>query len=254
MAQTSLARQLQKLAAPQTSLLKETKKRASFLFDPREAAALDTDTAYAIGTTGLEELTTLNEAFARFEENLFSESAKFLERAVKSKEENAILDGQIEEFLLLLSPHFLLRPAHKALEWLVYRFHVHEFNVDAILRCILPFHETRVFARALQLLDLSSKTSKWHWLHCLQKPGLSLTKTALVTQCTRDPGTLKFICEVLVAMAKGGEDFTTSKSASFGLDASSTSIFPPKISPELPLDDWLALEDEQQQRNISIDL
>ncbi|KAL3243168.1 hypothetical protein MRX96_002399 [Rhipicephalus microplus] len=202
MAQTSLARQLQKLAAPQTSAAQGDQKRASFLFDPREAAALDTDTAYAIGTTGLEELTTLNEAFARFEENLFSESAKFLERAVKSKEENAILDGQIEEFLLLLSPHFLLRPAHKALEWLVYRFHVHEFNMDAILRCILPFHETRVFARALQLLDLSSKTSKWHWLHCLQKPGLSLTKTALVTQCTRDPGTLKFVCEVLVAMAK----------------------------------------------------
>uniref|UniRef100_A0A131YTW1 HEAT repeat-containing protein 1 n=1 Tax=Rhipicephalus appendiculatus TaxID=34631 RepID=A0A131YTW1_RHIAP len=220
MAQTSLALQLQKLATPQTSLLKETKKRVSFLFDPREAAALDTDTAYAIGTTGLEELSTLNEAFSHFEENLFSENAKFLERAVKGKEENAILDGQIEEFLLLLSPHFLLRPAHKALEWLVYRFHVHEYNVDALLRCILPFHETRVFARALQLLDLSSKTSKWHWLHCLQKPGLSLTKTALVTQCTRDPGTLKFVCELLVAMTKAHSENAVALRPAIGLYAS----------------------------------
>lgn len=220
MAQTSLARQLQKLATPQTSLLKETKTRVSFLFDPREAAALDTDTAYAIGTTGLEELSTLNEAFLCFEENLFSENAKFVERAVKSKEENAILDGQIEEFLLLLSPHFLLRPAHKALEWLVYRFHVHEYNVDALLRCVLPFHETRVFARALQLLDLSSKTGKWHWLHCLQKPGLSLTKTALVTQCTRDPGTLKFVCELLVAMAKVHSENAVALRPAIGMYAS----------------------------------
>lgn len=202
MAETSLARQLQKLATPQTSLLKETKRRASFLFDPREAGALDTDTAYAIGTTGLEELSMLNEAFSQFETSLFAENAKYIERAVKSREENAELDSQIEEFLLLLSPHFLLRPAHKALEWLVYRFHVHQYNVDALLRCVLPFHETRVFARALQLLDLSDKTSKWHWLHCLQKPGLSLTKTALVTQCTRDPGMLKFVCELLIAMVK----------------------------------------------------
>ncbi|KAK8773577.1 hypothetical protein V5799_011890 [Amblyomma americanum] len=220
MAETSLARQLQKLAAPQTSLLKETKRRASFLFDPREAGALDTDTAFAIGTTGLEELSMLNEAFSRFEASLFAESAKYIERAVKSREENAELDNQIEEFLLLLSPHFLLRPAHKALEWLIYRFHVHQYNVDALLRCVLPFHETRVFARALQLLDLSDKTSKWHWLHCLQKPGLSLTKTALVTQCTRDPGMLKFVCELLVAMVKVHSESVVALRSAIGFYAS----------------------------------
>lgn len=204
MAETSLARQLRKLATPQTSLLKESRKRVSFLFDPREAAALDVDTVYAIGMTGLEELCALSEDFGRFEGagGLFSEDAKFLERAVKGREENAALDAQIEDFLLRLSPHFLLRPAHKALEWLVYRFHVHQYNVDALLRCVFPFHETRVFARALQLLDLSDKTSKWHWLHCLQKPGLSLTKTALITQCSRDPGMLKFVCELLVSMVQ----------------------------------------------------
>lgn len=204
MAETSLARQLRKLATPQTSLLKETKKRVSFLFDPQEAAALDVDTVYAIGLTGLEELCALNEEFARFEGagNLFSEDAKFLERAVKGKQENAALDAQIEDFLLHLSPHFLLRPAHKALEWLVYRFHVHQYNVDALLRCVFPFHETRVFARALQLLDLSDNTSRWHWLHCLQKPGLSLTKMALITQCSKDPGMLKFVCELLVSMVQ----------------------------------------------------
>ncbi|CAN8001191.1 unnamed protein product [Ixodes hexagonus] len=202
MEETSLARQLRKLAAPQTSILKDSKIRASFLFDPREAAAVDNDTAFAIGVTGLEELVLLNEEFAEFERTLFSESSKFVERSVKTKAENAELDESIEEFLLLLSPYFLLRPAHKALEWLVYRFHVQQYNVDALLRCILPYHETRHFVRAVQLLDLSDRTSRWHWLQGLQKPGIPLSKTALVNQCTKDPGLLKFICNLLVSMVK----------------------------------------------------
>ncbi|XP_029842706.2 HEAT repeat-containing protein 1 [Ixodes scapularis] len=205
MEETSLARQLRKLAAPQTSILKDSKIRASFLFDPREAAAVDNDTAFAIGVTGLEELVLLNEEFAEFERSLFSESSKFVERSVKTKAENVELDESIEEFLLLLSPYFLLRPAHKALEWLVYRFHVHQYNVDALLRCILPYHETRHFVRAVQLLDLSDKTSRWHWLEGLQKPGIPLSKTALVNQCTKDPGLLKFICNLLVSMVKAHE-------------------------------------------------
>lgn len=63
----------------------------------------------------------LNENFAQFEHGIFSEAAKLVERAVKTKSENAELDVELGEFLTLLSPYFLLRPAHKALEWLVYR-------------------------------------------------------------------------------------------------------------------------------------
>lgn len=47
---TSLSRQLRKLAAPQTSLLKLDKKKPSLLFDPLEAANLDRDAVYEIGT------------------------------------------------------------------------------------------------------------------------------------------------------------------------------------------------------------
>lgn len=48
---TSLARQLEQLKTPQTSLLHQTKKRASLLFDPREAANLDRETVLSIGNT-----------------------------------------------------------------------------------------------------------------------------------------------------------------------------------------------------------
>lgn len=63
MEETSLARQLRKLAAPQTSILKDSKIRASFLFDPREAAAVDNDTAFAIGKTNNE---GINDIFWRY--------------------------------------------------------------------------------------------------------------------------------------------------------------------------------------------
>lgn len=46
---TSLSRQLKKLAAPQTSLLKLDKKKPSLLFDPLEAANLDRDAVFEIG-------------------------------------------------------------------------------------------------------------------------------------------------------------------------------------------------------------
>ena len=47
---TSLAKQLQRLAVPHTqTVLDQDKKRASLLFDPKEAANLDRETVFALG-------------------------------------------------------------------------------------------------------------------------------------------------------------------------------------------------------------
>ena len=48
---TSLARQLERLAVPQVQAsLSQGKKRVSFLFDSKEAANIDRDTAFALGS------------------------------------------------------------------------------------------------------------------------------------------------------------------------------------------------------------
>ena len=60
---------------------------------------------------------------------------------------NKKLNIEIEKFLVLLSPYFLLNTAHKALEWLIHRFHIHQFNKDDYLLLILPYHESRIFVR-----------------------------------------------------------------------------------------------------------
>ena len=85
---TSLAKQLQKLAIPGQPSLRQivSRKRPSLLFDAKEAADIDIETIYALGTNGLEELINIDQSFADFETNLFQESCKEFERTVQTKE------------------------------------------------------------------------------------------------------------------------------------------------------------------------
>ncbi|XP_076758858.1 HEAT repeat containing 1 homolog l(2)k09022 [Xylocopa sonorina] len=199
---TSLVEQLKKLRTPQTSILLQDKNRASLLFDPKEAANLDKDTVLSIGQNGLQELTKLSEQFLEFEKTLFAQSSLNLERAVQDIKVNKRLDGEIEKFLILLSPYFLLNISHKALEWLIHRFRIHEFNKDLFLLLILPYHETRMFVRALQLVDLSDEADKWHWLEPLQKPGVPLASITLINRLSTDNALLKLICNHVITATR----------------------------------------------------
>lgn len=73
------------------------------------------------GCTGLEELLGIEPAFLEFQSTLFSGASLTLERSVQSKEVNEKLDASISLFLTRLCPYFLLKPAHKCIEWLVHR-------------------------------------------------------------------------------------------------------------------------------------
>lgn len=193
MAATSLAEQLKKLSVPQSSIYKDDKTKASLLFNPKEAAAKDRDTFYEIGVSGLQELIALYEGFRVYEDTLFSLSSKDFERAVQTKEVNQNLDQTIENFLCQVAPYLLLQSSHKALEWLVNRYHIHQYNQDAIMALILPYHETKIFVRFIQLMDIKPTSNRWNWLHFLQKPGIPLAKQVLYNQCATNISTLQFI-------------------------------------------------------------
>ncbi|XP_005320409.2 HEAT repeat-containing protein 1 [Ictidomys tridecemlineatus] len=200
---TSLAQQLQRLALPQSdpSLLSRDEV-ASLLFDPKEAATIDRDTAFAIGCTGLEELLGIDPAFEQFEAPLFSQLAKTLERSVQTKAVNKQLDENISLFLIHLSPYFLLKPAHKCLEWLIHRFHIHLYNQDSLIGCVLPYHETRIFVRVIQLLKIHNPKHKWFWLFPVKQSGVPLAKGTLITHCYKDLGFMDFICSLVTKSAK----------------------------------------------------
>ncbi|XP_008847310.1 HEAT repeat-containing protein 1 [Nannospalax galili] len=200
---TSLAQQLQRLALPQTdpSLLSR-QEVASLLFDPKEAATVDRETAFAIGRTGLEELLGIDPTFEAFEAPLFSHLAKTLERSVQTKAVNRQLDENISSFLIHLSPYFLLKPAQKCLEWLIHRFHIHLYNQDSLIACVLPYHETRIFVRVIQLLKINNPKHKWFWLFPVKQSGAPLARGTLVTHCYKDLGFMDFICSLVTKSVK----------------------------------------------------
>ncbi|XP_016409958.1 HEAT repeat-containing protein 1 isoform X2 [Sinocyclocheilus rhinocerous] len=205
---TSLAHQLKRLALPQNdSNLLSRRVVASVLFDPKDAASMDRSTFYALGCTGLEELMGIDPAFSEFQETLFSQASLTLERSVQTKEVNKKLDKSISLFLTRLSPYFLLKPALKCIEWLVHRFHIHLFNQDSLIACVLPYHETKVFVRVIQLLKIEDPTHKWHWLHGLQKPGVPLARGTLLTHCYKDLGFMDFICSLVTDSVKAYSGF-----------------------------------------------
>ncbi|XP_055354273.1 HEAT repeat-containing protein 1-like [Paramacrobiotus metropolitanus] len=200
---TSLASQLKALAVPQTSAFaRGVKKRASLLFDPSEAAKYDHKEILQISLEGLHDLQLLNEDFARYEDILFSPVSMEMERSVQNKELNAKLDENIGEFLRMLAPYFLHRPAHKALEWLIVRFHIHQYNVEAVMMMVLPFHDTNIFVRMVQVLEFSYH-KKWLWLEGIQRKGVPLQTPDLLKYLTKQPWLLELL---LTELAKRSQN------------------------------------------------
>ncbi|CAG2100463.1 unnamed protein product [Medioppia subpectinata] len=163
---TSLSTQLSRLRVPQTSAHKERRGMVSFLYDFLEAKSIDNDMHYAIAVSGLEALIRLDTSIERFGETLFNESSKTLDRSVQSREANQDLDTEVEAFLFtVVSKYFLLNSTHKTIEWLIYRYGVNQYNADALIASVLPYHETRLFTRLLQTCShVKVESSKWFWL------------------------------------------------------------------------------------------
>ncbi|RZF32205.1 hypothetical protein LSTR_LSTR004068 [Laodelphax striatellus] len=196
MAVTSLAQQLSRLRVPQTSQLVDKKKKASFLFHSREAADIDRDTFYSIGIDGLSELISIDRnAFEQFENSLFDVSSKNFVRSIENTETNEKLNEEIKSFLINCSPYFLLKPTAQALEWMISRYQVNEYNIDSLFMLALPYYETKLFPRLLQLINLKSSPS-WFWLQPVKKEGLPLSKTALFNRASTDMAFFKFVLDM----------------------------------------------------------
>lgn len=123
---TALASQLAQIRNSSTNPLDlKAQKRAhsrSLLFEPAVAATQDFDSLYHICYEGFQELCRLDSKFAGFADNVFSEQSKHEDRTQMTAAQNERLDEVLEEFLLLVGGKLLLKPALKAVEWLVRRF------------------------------------------------------------------------------------------------------------------------------------
>ena len=123
---TALAAQLATIRTNTTNPLDlKAQKKAhsqSLLFEARVAATQDFDTTYQICFEGFQELCKLDARFIGFANNIFSEQSKQEDRTQMTAAQNEQLDVVLEEFIDLVGGKLLLKPAVKALEWLVRRF------------------------------------------------------------------------------------------------------------------------------------
>jgi U3 small nucleolar RNA-associated protein 10 len=94
----------------------------SLLFDSRIAATQDFNSLYQICVEGYEELCSLDPRFTAFAQNIFSEQSKSEERGLMTADGNKELDNVLENFLILVTGRLLLKPAQKAVEWVIRRF------------------------------------------------------------------------------------------------------------------------------------
>ncbi|KAG0306063.1 HEAT repeat-containing protein 1, partial [Linnemannia gamsii] len=207
---SSLAQQLKKIGTADVTkgYEKATKHRASFLFDSKQAADYDIDTIYSIGVNGIAELKQLDNKFAPFEKTLFAESMKNVDRVLQSKEDNAKLDESITLFLRQLSPYFMLKPAGKALEWLIRRFRINEYNIDAIMHAVLPYHETALFVTMVSILQIE-ETSRWAFLRPVRKSKQPLDRTLLIQNMLKDRSLVEFVCETALQAVTRRTSFKT---------------------------------------------
>ncbi|KZV82030.1 hypothetical protein EXIGLDRAFT_357244 [Exidia glandulosa HHB12029] len=223
---TALQRQLAKAASSSAhaSLLadrgKRGKRRAqSYLFTARDADTHDLTVVHALGANGLARLVLLNSKFSEWEEPLFSLAARDTDRTLLDQDAVRELDDALNGFLVALTPYLLDSAAGKALEWLVRRFRIQEFNVDAVLRLFTPYHESAHFAKMLNILHIESSPA-WSFLVPFKTAAKPLPRSALVAEMRKTSQVARFVASVLpeALKAQAVSDAIVSFNASVFLD------------------------------------
>ncbi|KAJ7054756.1 hypothetical protein C8F01DRAFT_1162846 [Mycena amicta] len=204
---SSLAAQLAKGASLNTNALVDRSRRKateSYLFTGRDADKHDLDTIHALGLNAFRQLCTLSPKLDEYEGPLFSDSARSTDRTMLPRDELVQLDAAIDGLLPLLGPYLTEGATGRALEWLVRRFRINEFNVDAILALFLPYHESPHFAKMLSVLHLKPN-STWSFLIPFKSAAQPVPRPPLVTELLKQENSdaRRFIVALLPSAIKG---------------------------------------------------
>uniref|UniRef100_M4BUD0 HEAT repeat-containing protein 1 n=1 Tax=Hyaloperonospora arabidopsidis (strain Emoy2) TaxID=559515 RepID=M4BUD0_HYAAE len=207
---SALTRQLQALREAGAGSKRRT---ASFLYDQREAARLDDETIYNLAWNGLLELKQLDARFDELDADasvaaLFSRQRIHFHRAQSSKQDEHELNSALGKVLDALSAYFILDAAHKVLEFLVRRYQVHQYNVDAVMATIVAYHESSWFVRMVRLLHIHE--TRWEFLLAVKTQGNTpLLRAALVQRAIDDSSVVEFIFEAATRIGASNAKLTS---------------------------------------------
>lgn len=195
---TQLASQLRKIRVDNA----DSMDYSSILFSPSQAKRYSMQSIYAMGRNGIMELIRIDDTFARFEETLFGNKMASTDRGLLTDEENEEIDNQIRDYLFSVSPYMLLKSTQKTLEYLIRRFSIHTFNAEDFFLAVLPFHETTLFPRVVQICSL--KSHLFDFLASVKKSGTPIVRSSLSYQCMKDFALLEFILNGLRSLNEHG--------------------------------------------------
>ncbi|KAH6850152.1 U3 small nucleolar RNA-associated protein 10 [Chaetomium sp. MPI-CAGE-AT-0009] len=207
---SSLAAQLAQIAAnSRTSLnakaLKATHSK-SLIWEPRVAAGQTFAEIYQISHEGFEELCNLDARFAHYGASLFSEQSQEADRIQMNAEENAALDKRVDSFLHLVGSRLRLMPAIKAIEWLIRRFRIHEFNTATLITTFLPYHTIPAFVTLLSILPAKIPL-KYRFLDPYIRSLTAPPRAAIVQQATNRPELLSTISQYTLESCRAKQEY-----------------------------------------------
>ncbi|KAG9310969.1 hypothetical protein JVU11DRAFT_8847 [Chiua virens] len=216
---SALAAQLAASTSLNASLLQDRSKKRkteSYLFTGRDADLHDIDSIHALASTAFSHLRSLSPVFSSktvkfgadgsslsvdLEQELFSDAARVLDRTLQTNELNATLDRHIDVLLALLGPWLMEAPTSKILEWLVRRFRINEFNVEALLTLFLPSHESPHFVKMLSILHIQPN-SPFSFLLPFKSAAKSLPRSTLIKAMVSNTDVARFVSSILPTAIK----------------------------------------------------
>ncbi|KFY30036.1 hypothetical protein V493_02159 [Pseudogymnoascus sp. VKM F-4281 (FW-2241)] len=207
---TSLAAQLSQIAATSTKSLDLKAQKAahskSLIFEPRIAASQSFDSLYTLCHEGFQELCLLDGRFMDFQRSIFGEQSLQQDRTQMTAAENAELDKRLEAFLGLVGARLRLNPAIKAVEWLVRRFRIHEYNTAFLLTTFLPYHTLPAFTTLLSILP-AKLPSQYRFLHPYVRSLTHPPRHAIVFAATNDPTLTTLLNSYVVRICNARQNY-----------------------------------------------
>eukprot|EP01040_Poterioochromonas_malhamensis_P003538 gene3538-3779_t len=194
---TELQRQVAQLQSRNIQHQSLQHGRPSIFLTAKEAAAVDVSTVYEAAVTGLKVLIQYDNRFEKFLTGILHTSSVDIQRELKTREENDQLDQEIDKLLNLLSLWAFEPNAHLVLEYLIRRFLIHEFNTNALLKCMLVAHDTKIFGRILQLCKI--KESRWSFLSSYKESGAPVPRDYLVKRIIKSSWIVEVICNTALS-------------------------------------------------------
>ncbi|KZT53175.1 hypothetical protein CALCODRAFT_60703 [Calocera cornea HHB12733] len=200
---SSLAQQLKQTASLNAALFKNAvnriNKRDSYLFTAQEASRHDPESIHGFAYNAFLQLESLDPKFSEYEDDLFSEAVKMQDRTLLNPADNEKLNATLDSFLRLLSGHLFIEASSRVLEWLVRHFRITEFNLDGVMACFLPYHDSPLFVRILSITHLKENRPpvNWAFLEAFKKITEPMPRDSLLVAMEKDPALLRFVVDLL---------------------------------------------------------